>query len=296
MAVELNWIANRSLSCLHAASALAAGQSLVNADLSAKLANSTQSLKQKLAACGVPADVFWSHVAPLSASLEANRELAKVALTKTIGAGRVSDPLVAAVGLLLTEIKRIYADALPDVLDELALRSGPLREQWEARGPGLLAGVGRRTEGELIVERADVFPAYPVLGGSGTAHLAYNSVRIEAVLANTVAELPEVVRLGWLLAQLNIDLPKYSEDLPRDRVPLVAGWAVLPSVLEAAADVELVRPTPELIGTALAAWNVGTGSLDRPKLAEAIARWWQTYQESRPPWRVALVALNKMAQ
>ena len=68
-----------------------------------------------------------------------------------------------------------------------------------------MAAIGRLTERELVVERADVILVHPVLGGGGWAYPPYNAVCFEAVLANPIAELPEVVRLGWLLAQLNLD-------------------------------------------------------------------------------------------
>src|SRR5690606_23019649 len=98
-------------------------------------------------------------------------------------------------------------------LEELELRSAPLREQWEARGGGLLATLARLTTAGLVPEMADVILVHPVLGGGGAAHWQYNSVQFEAVLANPLAELPEVLRLGWLLAQLNFDLPLYEDHL-----------------------------------------------------------------------------------
>ena len=53
-----------------------------------------------------------------------------------------------------------------------------------------------------MLPQCDVLLIHPALGGAGEAHLAYNSVRIEAVLANPNADLPEVVRLAWLIAQV----------------------------------------------------------------------------------------------
>src|SRR5439155_20152019 len=96
----------------------------------------------------------------------------------------------------------------------------------------------------------------PALGGGGEAHLAYNSLRIEAVLANPNAELPEVVRLAWLIAQLQLDLPKYSDTIHADRLPQIARYAMLPPTLLAAEAVELMRFTPELIGQAISVWRL----------------------------------------
>ena len=189
---------------------------------------------------------------------------------------------------------REYIDneVVPNLPEELELRSRPLREQWEARGPGMLRSIGCRTEEELIVEECEVSAVYPALGGGGGAHLAYNSVRIEAVLANPVAELPEVVRLGWLIAQLQLDLPGYGEEIHPERLPHIAAYAMLPAVLAAAEEVELVRNSSQLVGPAIAAWKLPSPpDIDAASLVE---QWWQTYQEARPPWRVALAALDQL--
>ena len=125
--------------------------------------------------------------------------------------------------------------------EELELRTGPLRLQWEARGPGMLRTIGELTEPELIVPSADVILVYPALGGGGDAQLPNNTVRIEAVLANQVTELPETVRLGWMLAQLHLDVPMYGENVHIDRLPHVARFAMLVPALQAAEEVELVQ-------------------------------------------------------
>jgi len=137
-----------------------------------------------------------------------------------------------------------------------------------------------------------VLLVHPALGGAGEAHLAYNSVRIEAVLANPNAELPEVVRLAWLIAQLQCDLPKYSDTIHADRLPRIARYAMLPAALLAAEAVELLRFTPEMIGQAMTAWRLAVPQgIDA---AGVVNQWWQTYLETRPPWNVALAALDQM--
>ena len=172
------------------------------------------------------------------------------------------------------------------------LRSRPLIEQWEARGPGLLKQIGVLTEENLLAEQSQVVLVYPALGGSGDAHLAYNQACIEAVLANPVAELPEVVRLGWLISQLQLDLPIYSEHVHRDRLPHIARFAMLPVTLAAAEYVELAKLSPETIRRAIEAWRlVVPPDVDGPA---TVLQWWQTYLETRPPWPIALAALDQM--
>ena len=122
--------------------------------------------------------------------------------------------------------------------------------------------------------------------------MAYNSARIEAVLANPVAELPEVVRLGWLIAQLQLDLPRYSEAIHPDRLAKVAGLAMLPAALTAAEGVELVRDARALFEQAILAWQLAPPADTNP--GALVSEWWQTYQETKPPWNVALAALDQL--
>jgi hypothetical protein len=199
---------------------------------------------------------------------------------------RTSAPPAAAA------VEAAARDALPQWTEELALRERPLREQWEARGPGLLLQIGNWTDEDLLVPECEVLLVHPALGGGGEAHLAYNSVRIEAVLANSVTELPEAVRLAWLIAQLQLDLPRYSESIHADRLPHVARFAMLPVTLAAAETVELARYTPENLQLAISAWQLrAPPEIDAAAL---VSQWWQTYQETRPPWNIALTALDQL--
>ena len=163
-------------------------------------------------------------------------------------------------------------------------------------GPGLLAAIGRATDAELLVERADVLVVHAISGGGGQAYLPYNSVSIEAVLANPHAELPEVVRLGWLISTLQFDLPKFSEEIAPARLPVLAGLAMMPAALEAADYVELARNTPATLERALTAWElVETGQPGRAEaLAATLDNWWRTFREAPTAWAIALRALDEM--
>jgi hypothetical protein len=154
------------------------------------------------------------------------------------------------------------------------------------------------TELGLVVEQADVILVHPALGGGGYAHLPYNSVRIEAVLANPHAELPEVVRLAWLVSQLSLDLPKYSEKIDPTRLAHVAALAVMPPVLSAAEQVELARYDDATLRLALSSWAMpGVGAspeADTEVVVGTLDTWWRTFTESPAPFPVALVALDQM--
>jgi hypothetical protein len=288
MPTDLRWVANRSVSCFHAMEAIVDGKPLVieaTAEVLADPAQRAAALCQELA---LPVDRFFGHLVPLSLGFDSHTQLAQLTLKKLVGA-TVAEQTSARLAAIVLEAKSAYAAAFPDLLDELELRGRPLRELWEARGPGMLAGVARQLEPGVLVSSADVLLVQPVLGGGGTSHLAYNSARIEAVLANPHADLPEVVRLAWLLAPLNLDLPKFSEHLSPASAGKVLRLAVLPAVLASAHDVELIGDPDAMLPRAVELWQLGDS-----QLAEQLGVWWKTYRDSRPPLPVALAALERL--
>jgi hypothetical protein len=153
------------------------------------------------------------------------------------------------------------------------------------------------TEDPLLVESATVTLVAPIVGGHGRAHLLGNRVTFEAVLVNPHPHLPETLRLGWLLSQLNQDLPMFSERIPRERMPLVVGLATLPLVLAAAETVELARLDAETLRSALECWHLPPqlpADSEDEDVIERLQAWWGTYQGSATRWPVALAALDAM--
>lgn len=292
MPTNLRWKAPLLTTCLHLADGLVRGLPPVDPRLAEAAAEPAARLRASIEACGVPPGRMWRQLAGLSGLNDSPRQVAETALVKTIGRVDRLDAAVSYLAGTLADLLAAVRTNLPNLSEELALRQRPLREQWEARGPGLLFQIGALTEQELMPEQADVLLVYPAFGGAGTAHLSQNSVRIEAVLANPHAELPEIVRLAWLASQLQLDLPIHGENVQADRLPHVARLAMLPVALEAAETVELVRRSPQLAGHALRAWHLAVPpGLD---IVGLVTDWWETYKLDRPPFRVALQALDQM--
>jgi hypothetical protein len=292
MPTEVTWRSPATVSGLHAAEAIGRRQTLADARLAEAIRIPAMQLAAEISAVNLPGERFWRHLIPLAGKIEGRRAFVEAAVAKLIGRGGRFDQVVSNLAAHVAAVEAAMKLALPDLANELALRERPLREQWEGRGPGLLQQLGWLTEEQLIVPECEVLLVYPALGGAGEPHLAYNSVRIEGVLANPVADVPEVARLAWLIAQLHLDLPIYSERIHADRFPHIARFAMLPAALAAAENVELLRFTPETVRSAIAAWRLSV-----PKGVDAamlIMEWWQTYRDARPPWNVALEALNEM--
>lgn len=189
----------------------------------------------------------------------------------------------------LIQVARTFAARWPRLAEELPLRAGPLREQWEARGPGLLRRVQRLWHDDWRIDAARIALVYPVFGGGGVA-LSGSVVAFEAMLYNGVSALPEILRLGWLLAQLPglidgspehtmSDLPlPYEEFAPRQRLAL----ALLPVVLDAGEYVELSRNDGATLRLALGAW-CGFDGPTAERLGMQLETWWRTRQANRAP-------------
>jgi hypothetical protein len=286
--MEIEWLSSAPASALYAALALLRGRTLVEPAIESELTPIVSRLKADLAACDCPAAAVLEQLTALASDGDASDSAwVGTALNKAVG--RRHDPRCEP---LLTsaaqELIAAFSRARPRAAEELPLRVDPLRSQWEARGPGLLAAMRRLSAGELLVPAASVVLVQPVLGGGGLAHPAYNRVTFEGLLANPIPQLAEVLRLGWLLGQLNFDLPALAEPLSRQRLDVVGPLALVPLVLAAAEDVELARCDGLHLRLALEAWH---GS---PAAADVLGNWWDTYQAARPGWNVALGALDEL--
>jgi hypothetical protein len=107
-----------------------------------------------------------------------------------------------------------------------------------------------------------------------------------------VPQLPEVVRVGWLISQLNLELPRFQGDLQRERAIELGRWAMLPAALAAAEELELAKLDEANLRLAVKAWRIPV-----PRSAAFIhdlMSWWATYQADRPPWNVAITALDML--
>lgn len=254
------------------------------------------SLNGCLATLGLSSDHLWLGLLNAATQFESNQELAAIFLKRVKGttSTRPDDAprLTAAISSLEGAVRKIY----PELENELSLRVGPLREQWEARGPGLLHHLSRTTDPDLLPATANVALVTPIRGGGGIALLPSNTVLFEGVLTNGDAALPETLRLAWLVAQLQLDLPKFSEAIHASRLPRVASLALLPPILEAAFQVELtpssLAESPEALAHAIEAWISPQNNAQ--ELGETLVHWRETQIESQTPWRVALTGLDRL--
>jgi len=244
-------------------------------------------------AIGIPRAVFLSHLVPLSSQLDSNRPLATALLAKTVGPQKGQASLSQFTDLL-TEFESTFQRVAPLSADELASSAHPLRRDWPAFGPTMLAGIGMIVEPEIIVDSATVVLVPPVGGGGGRAYFLYNAVSIEVQQAGAAAEpaLPEIVRLCWLISQLNAELPMYQGEIHRDRLVEIVPLAMIPVALAAAAQIGQARIDEPTVIRAVDTWMPNIDGA--PSTGSVLWKWWEAYSTRKPRWTVALSALNEL--
>jgi hypothetical protein len=290
--MTLHWVPGITAGCFYTTELLLRGRPPVEPALAAALTGPAERLRQELGAEGVPGGPFWHHLVPLAAILGSTHELAEVALAKTVGHAQAELRAGRLCGLL-HDLKDAYVKALPALEETLTRGIEGARSRWDNRGVGILTGVAGWTEPDLLVEEATVAVVHPAFGGGGTACLSYRTACLEAVPADPAAELPEVVRLAWLLAQLSLAVPRYAEGVCLHPPATVGALALIPVILTAAELPQLACCTDQTIDLAVRDWLRPAGA-DADTWAAAVREWWGVYRTMRPAWATALRALDVM--
>ncbi|MEM8947173.1 MAG: hypothetical protein AAGD11_18510 [Planctomycetota bacterium] len=286
--MRLRWKASFSASCLHAAASMLEGLPIADTSAAANLRPCVEALRDELRGCGLDAGPTLQLLVGLAAEYENNRQLVEVAVTRSRGRAAIDDATIRRLAGCIADLEATWLRLQPNLVDELSVRGRPMREQWESRGPGLLRAAERLTDEEFLAPAAEIVLVTPIIGGHGRAHLRSNRVTLEAVLTNVDPDLPEILRVGWLLTQLNLDLPVRAESVSAKRLPQLASLATVPLTLAAAADVELAQLDNAAVTRALQVWHLPPG------VATQLLHWWTSYVEDRPRWAVAIAALAQM--
>ncbi len=290
--MKLSWKASVSATCLHAAACFREGLPVADQQLASELSGPVDQFLNELAIPGLSPDEMLAQLVGLAGQVENNRHLAERALTRRWGSSGLSELNVSLLAGAVSDLESALLRTNPNLVEELAARGRPLLEQWESRGPGLLKQVAQLSDELVVAPSAEVVLVAPIVGGHGRAHLQGNLVTFEAVLVNPNPELPESLRLAWLLSQLNLDLPIFSENFPGQRLSLIAQLATLPLVLEAAEQLELAQADEQTLALAIDRWYLPA---ELPvAIGPLLQKWWQTYRAGSTRWPVALTALDAM--
>lgn len=265
---------------------------LTDPQLAQAVAEPAEELFAAISAAGWSVETVLLEMLNLAADVGNNRSLAEQAASRAVGPQTGDSSTLARISGAIADLESRIEQLEGAQPDELSFRSRPLREQIEARVPGMLRAIGRLADPLLLPAGAECVLVTPASGGGGTAHPRTNRIVLEAVLVNPLPELPEAVRATWLIAQLNLDLPKFAESLPTGGMLTIGPLALLPPTLAAAEAVELAVYSRATIAAAVQAWHIPVA--DPQATAEVLDNWWTTYLHASPEWPVAMAALGQM--
>jgi hypothetical protein len=171
---------------------------------------------------------------------------------------------------VLGDGERAVGRLYPNLPEELRLRMRPIREQWESRGPGLIASIAENVGYCHAFDRLPrVFLVKPALGGAAIPFPQLNAIVFEAVLANPQPDLPEVLRLAWCVARL-MSHELCGSDKWKSSVHEIA--AVLPC-LAAGESMEVCRLSKALFQVAIETW---CAPLPHDFDSDIIWDWWHS--------------------
>lgn len=291
MQIELQWQTSFRASCYHAVAMLLRGRELSDPRMGPALAEPALNLKRWLGGTHADAGLFFDHLLPLSLDPQSRRELATTVTNKVIGR-QDSTFLADSLSDLLETLEIAYRQVVPRIEQESLPRHESLDSQWRVHGSGLMAGVARLTDEDFLVTRAQVISVHPIVGGAGQPFLFYNAVLVEIVATDAKTPLPEVLRLAWLLSALNLELPRYSENVGRARLRLIGPLAMIPIVLAAAEPLSLARCDRSTLRQAVASWGPWPSETDR--IVDELEEWWDVYSQGSLSLSAALAALDRM--
>ena len=298
--MPFRWRASPAVSALHAAHTLLDTGQLTDRRLADVVQEPADALQRAVDTLQLPSDAVWRHLIGRRADARDARQCvvrvvdsltrpASIAPASTTPAS-ITQGAVELVVDAMSRVESAVERAFPSLGDELQLRAGPLRQLWEARGPGMMRALVRGIDESARIPDADVVLVQPARGGDGCCYPPGNLVVIEGVLANPHDELPEVVRLGWLIAQLMFDADDTTRGDQRETTSPVARLALIAAALESAEYVELARFDESTVVRALDAWHVETD--DPTTLARVLTTWWRGFRDDRIAWPEALEQLR----
>lgn len=289
--MRLTFKTEPDLSVLHAAAVVGLGIPAIDEKLTSAMQGPVGRINDRIELSELDSTSFWLSLVKCSLADDAKR--VEHSLLRAGCSELTVDSIAPAVIGQLTDARLAFRNRYPKLAEQLPLRSGPLRELWDAAGPGLLREVGRRTISSIIPTKATLLLLQPVRGGDGGLVDRNDMVWIEAVLTHPEPSIPETLRLVWLLARKGVDRIESNRWVQPERLPQVVALALIPFVLGAGEELGLCRADESEIRRAVELWHAAD-ICQSENSTESLVRWWAQMREGELPLPVALKALDKM--
>lgn len=316
------------LSFFQAMRVVATQTRVVDPKLEATLREAAQVINERLELAEVEVSPFWETLLGCPSQSDGDRVEQSLLAAGCPELG--IDSLAPGILGRLADARLAMRETFPKLADQLPLRARPLRELWEAGGPGILREMGRLTTAKLVPTRATLQLVQPARGGDGGLLADGDAVWMEAVLTNPDPAIPETLRLAWLIARLGwrkmqqaargqqvaegergqIDRGQIDRgQMERGQAggeavgtggavrsagepELAAAMALIPYAIKAGGELGLVAA-----GDAQAearTIELAAGLWVPSGDADAVLKWWEQMQQQSLPLPVAIRALDKM--
>jgi hypothetical protein len=269
--LTIRWVARPELCVAQAAYVVATGSRCVDPKLEQRLVEPVTGINTRLISASIDVAAFWQHYRREVARTDDGRASCAAALLAAGCSELQLEQTTKAVSSRLSECRTQFQHRFPKLEDQLKLRGRPLSEQWNECGTGLLRQIQRRIWGTSPPDnwwptRIDGLLVQPMRGGDGGYQLSPPSIWMEAMLTDADPAVPEVLRLASLVTGLAIE--RHLQDSAGQ---LAQAWqlAVVPLVLAAARELELIRGATLPIAEATRMWQLGGDSV-----ADILRDWW----------------------
>jgi len=317
--LKLNWIAATTLSLLRAVEA--AGRTSTRTSLKspehvATMRDQAARITDRLVSASVVEADFWDHLVDEVVSCgndpPLTSPLCEVALLRAGHSQLQSDQTAAAIFRSLETCRRVFRSDSPRLAEQLGLRYAPLKQAYEAYGPGMLRSIGNQIWNgspprDWWPRRATVHAVQPIMTGAAGRSTGQASVWIEAVLTDISPEVPEWLRLVQQLTEMAVEThtrthaSHFGEDpsKPSNSSSTELPWSlgIVPLILDQAADRGLTSASPMPLATALRLWRApGERSLNPDRfigpLSDVLETWWVDVGSQATAFPIALKQLS----
>lgn len=284
----------------------------------------SQRVTDRLISSAVDENRFWEQLSDelVSSASDAplTPALCEVALLRSGHSQLQSDQTAAAIHRSLDSCRRLLVNDQPRLADQLRLRYAPLKQAYEAYGPGLLQSIGNQIWNGSAPKswwpgRVTVHAVHPLQAGAAGRSSCQGSVWIEAVLTDISPSVPEWLRLAYQLTQMAIDTHTRThvsgggEGKPageaRSTTELPWSLGIIPLIFDRAAEAGMIAANPLPIAAAIeVGWasddSVVTHLMTRGAsadgnggdLAGVLDRWWCDVGRTSQTFPIALKNLS----
>lgn len=265
-------------------------------------------ISERLVSTSVSESCFWDYLIDEIVSHPNDPpmtpQLCEVALLRSGHSQLQSDQTAAAIYRCLNTCRRACEDESPRLVEQLRLRYAPLKQAYEAYGPGIVRSIGNRIWNgappkDWWPSKVTVHAVQPIHSGAAGRSSSHTTVWIEAVLTDISPLVPEWLRLVQQLTEMAIDTHTrtHASNLQNENGPATTElpWslAMVPLVLEEAKDRGLVGGDGIPLAAALDLWQLPeTQHNDLESLSSVLRRWWTEVGSQAQAFPIALKQLS----